>query len=393
MVFCTQGVGVLLKKWYLLLSKRLGILLLFLIITAVFCGCTYAEGKFIELNFRQQDNNQPVVLNENEIFFPGGTYSNDSKCYNSAKIYNIKEHKLIDTTVSMNVPRYNYGAIKYDNNNILIVGGLCSDNSKKTNSCSQVAEIYNIKDKKFTQISNTNLKYAINIHTISLKDGNVFILSGGNFEVFNPLNKKFSIIVNKRQHISNLHKYCTINNFSHSNILQINPIEILIYGTRPLNTVPNKELFAMEIFNLETRTSTNIPVDYNKLNYINIGSPIKINNKTILFVGAGKDKKDVVKFDINSQSFDIYNRLSSPLSDNGFLLTNGKVLFVRGGLFKPDYIKGTSLEHAVYDYKNNKVYNYKTTHKLHYTTHFVNINNNTIYISGYKNEYPMLYKY
>ncbi len=32
------------KKWCLLLSKRLGIILLFLIITTVFCGCTYAGG-------------------------------------------------------------------------------------------------------------------------------------------------------------------------------------------------------------------------------------------------------------------------------------------------------------------------------------------------------------
>lgn len=82
------------KKICLSLSKRFGILLLFLIITAVFCDCsTYAKGKFIELNFSQQDNNQPVVLNENEKFFPDGTYSNDFKCYNSAKNYNIKEHK------------------------------------------------------------------------------------------------------------------------------------------------------------------------------------------------------------------------------------------------------------------------------------------------------------
>ena len=33
-----------LKKWCLLLSKRLGIILLFLIITTVFCCCTYAGG-------------------------------------------------------------------------------------------------------------------------------------------------------------------------------------------------------------------------------------------------------------------------------------------------------------------------------------------------------------
>ena len=47
----------------------------------------------------------------------------------------------------------------------------------------------------------------------------------------------------------------------------------------------------MEIFNLENKTSKNIPVDYNKLSYINIGSLIKINNDSILFIGAGKIKK------------------------------------------------------------------------------------------------------
>ncbi len=122
-------------------------------------GCCSAKDFFTNLDFKQQDNNQPVPISENEIFFPGGSYNKTSKCYNSAKIYNIKDHKFINTAATMNVPRYNYGAIKYDNNNILIVGGFCSDNSKNSYSCSQIAEIYNIKDKKFTQISNTNLKY------------------------------------------------------------------------------------------------------------------------------------------------------------------------------------------------------------------------------------------
>lgn len=93
-LFYIQRVGILLRKCCLLLSKRAGILLLFLIITAVFYYCsTYAKGKFIELIFRQ-DNNQPVVLDENEKISPGGFYSKDSKCYNSAKFYNIKEHKF-----------------------------------------------------------------------------------------------------------------------------------------------------------------------------------------------------------------------------------------------------------------------------------------------------------
>ncbi len=357
-------------------------------------GCCSAKDFFTNLDFKQQDNNQPVPISENEIFFPGGSYNKTSKCYNSAKIYNIKDHKFINTAATMNVPRYNYGAIKYDNNNILIVGGFCSDNSKNPYSCSQIAEIYNIKDKKFTQISNTNLKYKININIIRLSDGKVFISSGGNFEVFNLVDKKFSIIAPKGQYISNLHEYIyTINNYSDSNIIQLNQKEILIYGIRPLNTVPNRELFAMEIFNLENKTSKNIPVDYNKLSYINIGSLIKINNDSILFIGAGKDKKDVIEFDIKNKSFEYYSKLSKPLSDNGFLLNNGKVLFVRGSLFKPDYVRGTSLEHAVYDYKTNKINNYKISNDSYYMTHFVNMDNNTVYISGYKNNQPMLYKY
>ena len=174
-----------------------------------------------------------------------------------------------------------------------------------------------------------------------------------------PINIKFpgfSIIANRRQYNSTRHEYMyTINNYASSDILQINQNEILIYGTRPLTTVPDRELFAMEIFNLETKKSINIPVDYSKLSYINIGSPIKIDNETILFVGAGIDKKDVVKFNLKTKSFENCSRLPLPLSSDGFLLNNSKVLFVRGSLFTPDYFRGTSLERAIYDCKTNKI--------------------------------------
>ena len=79
-----------------------------------------------------------------------------------------------------------------------------------------------LKIRNLRQISNTNLKYKININIIRLSDGKVFISSGGNFEVFNLVDKKFSIIAPKGQYISNLHEYIyTINNYSDSNIIQL----------------------------------------------------------------------------------------------------------------------------------------------------------------------------
>ena len=379
------------------MRKHYKIITIFIFVfTTIVLTCEYSQAhdKFVKLNFTDEDGGKPVALSENEIFLPGGSYNKKTKSFNTAKIYNIKDHTLIDTSTTMNTPRYSYEAIKYDNNYILIVGGFCSDNNKNPYSCSQTAEIYNVKENKFTKISDTNLKYKTNIHAISLDKEKVFILSGSHFEIFNPVNNEFSIIANRRQYNSTRHEYMyTINNYASSDILQINQNEILIYGTRPLTTVPDRELFAMEIFNLETKKSINIPVDYSKLSYINIGSPIKIDDEKILFVGAGIDKKDVVKFNLKTKSFENYSRLPLPLSSDGFLLNNSKVLFVRGSLFTPDYFRGTSLERAIYDCKTNKIYNYKTSHKSHYTPKIINLDNNSVYISGYKTDEPLLYKY
>ena len=64
---------------------------------AVFCGCsTYAKGKLIELHFVQTQLGDPIALNENEIFYPGGGYNIARDSYDTAKIYNVKKQKLID---------------------------------------------------------------------------------------------------------------------------------------------------------------------------------------------------------------------------------------------------------------------------------------------------------
>lgn len=382
--------------------KNIAILIYIFVLMILTCNCSYAKGKFIELDFKQDNYSQPVALNDYEIFFPGG--SNDKfGNINSAKIYNIKEKKLTDTKSVMNIPRFDYGTIKYDDNHILIVGGLCSDNTIKRNACAKVAEIYNINENKFTRISDTNLEYTLEIKTILLKNKNVFILSGEKFELYKPDENKFMLITNGKYHReyerivqqrglqTNLISY-TKNFYSYSNAFLLSEDEILIYGFRPLGFEPKRETFSMEIFNLKTKKFTNLPIDYNQIAYINIGVPIKINNNVILFVGAGKDKKDVLKFDIQNKNFQQLYRLSAPLSGHAILINNQFILFSNGCIKSPDLSKSTFLEHAIYNYKLNKISNYKISKDAISNIYLIKLNK-TVFITASISNNPTLFKY
>lgn len=66
-----------------------------ILLTLSVSGCSSLHGRFIELNFEQEDNNQPVRLSDHEVFFAGG-YTKSSKVKNiPAKIYNVKLKQLI----------------------------------------------------------------------------------------------------------------------------------------------------------------------------------------------------------------------------------------------------------------------------------------------------------
>ena len=392
-VFCTQGVGILLKKWCLLVSKRLGILLLFLIITTVFGSCTYAKGELIELHFVQTQLGDPIALNENEIFYPGGGYNIARDSYDTAKIYNVKKQKLIDTGQVMNVVRHSYGTLKYDDNNILIVGGFCNAKHHPSRGCERVAEIYNIKDNKFTRISDTNLSY-INPQMSRLKNGKVFILSNIQFELFDPLTNKFSVPAKRGKYRDWEQRYIyTLHDYSSSEFYELNPDEILILGFQMKEKLPAYDNIAMEILNLKTKKSANLPVDYSKLSYRNRGTRIQLDDGSILFIGAGLDKKDVIKLDAKTKQFTYYNRLSKPLCGQGIRFNQNLVFFFRGVLDDPDYIKTTVLDRAVYDYKNNKIYDWhKSLSKKNEHWSILKLNEDTIIISVFKNNL-LLYKY
>ncbi len=361
-----------------------------LVLVGTTTGCSFAKGRFIELDFTQEDNNQPVKLNEEEIFFPGGWNGSNTKKIIPAKVYNIRTKKLSSLNATMNFPRSGYGAIKYDDNNVLIIGGYCLG-EKVAKRCFKVAEVYDIKENKFIRIKDSNLDYSISVKTALVDEGNVFILSGTKFELFNSKNKTFSLLAENLDYVDYLQKY-TKNFFGYPNIIPLNKNEILIYGFKTRNIEYESEIFVMEIFNLSTKISTDIPVDYSFFEYYNIGRPVKVDDNTILFIGVGNDKRDVIKFNISERKFNYYKRLPQSLAGEAFLLDNDNIIFVRGGIYKPDYIKGTSLVHAVYDYKKNKIYNRKISHKSYYISEFIPFKN-LIYISGYKKQKPMLYKY
>lgn len=356
---------------------------------------SYARGKFVELNFKQEDNNQPVALNEEEVFFAGGWNGLNTNKINSAKKYNIKSKKIIPLNSTMNFPRINYGAIKYDDNHILVLGGYCiGKNHSAFKDCSKIAEIYDIRANKFTRISDSNLSFPSSVRTILLKNGKVFVLSGTQMEIFDPKSNKFLQVKPKGDFLPSRNEYMyTIYPYIAPDAISLNDNEILIFGTTPIN-FGEERTFKMEILNILTGKSVNVPVEYSvdKIYYKKIGTPIKINENTILFIGTGKDRRSVLRFDIKERKFYFWKKLGKALSGTGCLLDNGNILLIRGVIEDPDYFRGTSLERVIYDYKNNKIYNRKLTHESYYVTYFIKFKK-LIYISGYSEQKPMIYKY
>ena len=349
-------------------------------------GCSALHGRFIELNFEQEDNNQPVRLSDHEVFFAGGWDGNNHAKINSAKIYNVRENKLIPLGVTMNYPRINYGAIKYDDNHILIVGGRCADTKfDKANDCSKIAEVYDIKENKFTRISNTNLSYRYRINTILLKDGRVFIYSDGMFEMYNPNNNRFEMLTHKKNTRKvNPRDIYTINDIYSGRIFLLNDKEILILGY-----ARSGGSTLMEIFNLDKNQSTNINIDNN----FSVSSAVQVEDGSILFIGHGKDSKNVAIFNPKEKTICSLSQLPKAMSGHSLLLSNNNILLVRGGLSFSGYMKPKILERGVYDYKNNKVYKRKIRYSSSFVPYLIPLNEHTVYISGYKDDTPMLYKY
>ncbi len=355
-----------------------------LVLVGTTTGCSFAKGRFIELDFTQEDNNQPVKLNEEEIFFPGGWNGSNTKKIIPAKVYNIRTKKLSSLNATMNFPRSGYGAIKYDDNNILIAGGSCIGKSGYlSRNCSNISEIYNIKDNKYNKIN--NLKYSFNDKgKFFIKDDNsILLVSSAGIQLFDFNKKEFIGIYKFNKNINK-----TIN----LDAINLDANKIFIWGA--LFQKDNNGIFTEEkklnyIYNISNNYIKNTAIDC--LQIYNTAIYLKNN---ILFWGGDKLKGNLsILYSTNEEIKNIGFTDFGTSKSSGLLLKNGEILLTGGCIDSGDYFTGKYLIHAILNPETQKLYRVKTTSKSLHETFMIPINNNIIFITGYSNMKPMLYKY
>lgn len=181
-----------LKKWCLLLSKRLGIILLFLIITTVFCGCTYAGGvpkynpkdpnpkpglyRVGDMNYRR-DVLSVVPLNNKKILFFGIIRLFDTSAnYKTSEIFNLDTGKF---TIGEPSNYYLKSYVKLDDGRIVILGG-----KNRSNLSEQCLEIYDPKTNKFI-----DTKICIGDGKTYTKDAKIYKLNNNTIALYNTKDK------------------------------------------------------------------------------------------------------------------------------------------------------------------------------------------------------------
>ena len=321
--------------------KILNIFLVVIVLLAVSGGVANAQRvKFEKVDLKQGLSVNPVRLNKNEIFIPGGWGENLKDVLLTAKIYKIKEKKLEDLHSMMKVPRFQYSSVAYDEEHVLVLGGYCPLKEENSNaSCCNVAEIYDKTNNTFTRISDSNLEYDNKASFMFLKDGNILIYERSDCEMFNPKTKTFTILPISTDDDT----YDPWNSI----LLPLNEEKALVFARySPIISVldlKEKKLYSIE--DNDTLLEGNVPC------------PALIDNDTLLFVGAGENNKNVVSFRISDETFHDYGEiLKRPLNSlETVVLDNNKIAMVYGRLDVIEGLWGRAVERAVYDYKYNKI--------------------------------------
>lgn len=356
-------------------------------------GCSYAKGKFIELNFTQEDNNQPVKLNDEEILFLGGWNGNNTKKVIPAKVYNIKSKKLYSLNTTMNFPRAGYGAVKYDDNHVLVLGGYCiGENNYLTKDCSKVAEIYNIKENKFSVINNSLAKYFYAPGTIiNLPSNNLLILTSDMIIKFYSENnnlKKLNTYKNKFSYLD----YQAVQQ-DNNNILIFGRNQVLQHDKNGL-PIGKEQQRSIIKYNIAKNTLEEIMTDYVRIySATTFGTAISLD-KNIIFWSGSENSGKLSMFDKENNEIKDFGKTDFGTKQSTAISLDDENILITGGCIKDsDYFAGKYLIHGVLNIKSNKIYSVKTTNKALYETFIIPINKNNIFISGYKNMKPMIYKY
>lgn len=323
--------------------KILNIFLVVIVLLAVSGGVANAQRvKFEKVKIPlPPDITSPVRLNDNEIYFLGGRTSQNCRIFYTVKVYKIKEHKFVDLYSMMNVARYGYGSIPYDENHILVLGGECMWGE----NCSSVAEIYDKRTNKFTRISNSNNEYPWGgVHFI-LENGEVLLYNGLEFEKFNPTTQKFTVLMGKDNQPLETDDYIPADRMQ-----LVGKDKVLIYSYGYMRDGE------AAVLNLKTLEIMDIPgSDLFEDAYV--PAPVLIDDDTLLFVGVGYNGKRVVSLRINDGTYHDYGEvLKKEINGlDSLLLDNNRMLLAYGELNTPEFLWGYRIEHVIYDYKYNKI--------------------------------------
>ena len=370
-------------------SCVLSILVTITIIT--FCNCAQAKERFVTLNFEQETNNPPVALNENEIFFAGGWDGFDRKKIYTAKKYDIKNKKLIDLNVTMNVARLSYNTYKYDANHILILGGSCAETNIK--NCSQIAEIYDIKENKFSLVEKAPLDYRGVEHntktSFRIDDNNIIIILPEGIMKFNTQDRKFTKLIT----------FNTQLNIDYG-ATELTSGDILIWGySKSAFGVRGTKLRILHLYNHSKNTLTEVyREEFTKRDFAPSGTFVVIKNNLLRFYGNEKYGKI---FSANLSSINDFKFQEIGKTNLGTLASSGvaiddKRILLAGGCIKSDYYpfyRGKYLERGILNIKTGKIINIKTNKTGVYNTFLLPLNSHAVFITGYKYTKPTIFYY
>lgn len=343
--------------------RKIFLLIIVVIFAIANSGCSNASilfpnGRFEKINLKPEFYEQPVKINDNEILFLGGAYRKNIP----AKIFKIKERKWVDLKSQMSISRSSYKAIKYDENNVLIVGGFCKSDKLASRACFKRSEIYNIKENKFTRIGDSNFEYYRYSHIFLLKDGRVFLLDKSNAEVFDPKTKKFKIVGEKTVQNAKTDFYkeeykkvdiYTKNMYAENNTILLPDGRVLIVGSLGYQVAYNPKWRSVGAEYFDPKTNSFVKLDeWDK----EIWGPtlVQINKDEVLLLG--RYKKQI--FNTVTNKFGE----STPVpkgagADVVIPLENNRLLTVRGILkdFYLDEISPIRVSKGIYNYKTNKL--------------------------------------
>lgn len=334
------------------------ILFIFCLITMSTANCSYAKGKFIELNFIPETGNQAILLNNNEFFFPGGweKLNNKDMVPITAKIYKIKENKLVDLKSTMQIPRNGYYVVQLDNNNILVIGGFPYNNNHK-----QIVEKYNIESNKFTRVNKLETENFIIPKGVTLNDNRIFTVKGCQAQIFNPKKEEYYNVglphevktflqFSSAGYGKEVNKNCYTNEFHLApSLVGLKDGRVLIYDNY-YSPVKND---MVELFLPTSNSFTSIPLPKDIPLY---ETSIVLSNGKVLFIGGFENSGKVTIFDPNTNTFSKITDLKPGFNGSqGIMLNNNKILLL-GGTISSDEIFGFNnkyLEYAIYDIVRN----------------------------------------